>query len=114
MPATGTKTGKKRDENINLRASRSQKNLIDRAADSLGRNRSDFNSSLKGYEELADHCYGRTVLGKEIDDDGRAKSQFTYRITQANVGYVEGSCYVLARNSPIASKLVTANPGDES
>ena len=42
MPATGTKTGKKRDENINLRASQSQKNLIDRAADSLGRNRSDF------------------------------------------------------------------------
>jgi hypothetical protein len=71
-------------------------------------------SSLKGYEELADHCYGRTVLGKEIDEDGRAKSQFTYRITQANVGYVESSCYVLARNSPIASKLVTANPGDES
>jgi uncharacterized protein (DUF1778 family) len=42
MPATGTKTGKNRDENINLRASRSQKTLIDRAADALGRNRSDF------------------------------------------------------------------------
>ena len=36
MPATGTKTGKNRDENINLRASRSQKTLIDRAADALG------------------------------------------------------------------------------
>jgi len=42
MPATGTKTGKKHDENIKLRASQSQKKLIDRAADSLGRNRSDF------------------------------------------------------------------------
>jgi len=42
MPATGTKNGKNRDENINLRASRSQKTLIDRAADALGRNRSDF------------------------------------------------------------------------
>ncbi len=71
-------------------------------------------SSLKGYQELADHCYGRTVLGKEIDDDGRVKSQFTYRITQANVGYVDNGCYVLARNSPIASKLVISNPGDES
>ncbi len=71
-------------------------------------------SSLKGYQELADHCYGRTVLGKEVDDDGLVKGQFTYRITQANVGYVDNGCYVLARNSPIASKLVTANPGDES
>jgi uncharacterized protein (DUF1778 family) len=42
MPATGTKSGKNRDENINLRATRSQKTLIDRAADALGRNRSDF------------------------------------------------------------------------
>lgn len=42
MRATGTKTKKNRDENINLRASRSQKTLIDRAADALGRNRSDF------------------------------------------------------------------------
>ena len=42
MPATGTKRGKNRDENINLRASHSQKALIDRAADALGRNRSDF------------------------------------------------------------------------
>jgi uncharacterized protein (DUF1778 family) len=42
MPATGTKTGNTRDETINLRASRRQKTLIDRAADALGRNRSDF------------------------------------------------------------------------
>lgn len=33
---------KLRTENINLRVSRSQKALIDRAADALGRNRSDF------------------------------------------------------------------------
>jgi uncharacterized protein (DUF1778 family) len=42
MPATGTKTRKNRDETINLRASRRQKALIDRAADALGRNRSEF------------------------------------------------------------------------
>jgi uncharacterized protein (DUF1778 family) len=42
MSATGTKTGKNRDENINLRASQRQKALIDRAAVALGRNRSDF------------------------------------------------------------------------
>jgi uncharacterized protein (DUF1778 family) len=42
MPATGTKTKKNRDEIINLRATRRQKALIDRAADALGRNRSDF------------------------------------------------------------------------
>ena len=42
MPATGTRTRRTRDETINLRASRRQKALIDRAADALGRNRSDF------------------------------------------------------------------------
>jgi uncharacterized protein (DUF1778 family) len=42
MPAAGTKTRKTRDETINLRASQRQKALIDRAADALGRNRSDF------------------------------------------------------------------------
>ena len=42
MPATGTKTRKNRDETINLRASQRQKALIDRAADALGRNRSEF------------------------------------------------------------------------
>jgi uncharacterized protein (DUF1778 family) len=42
MPATGKKTGKRGDENINLRAPQSQKSLIDRGADSLGRDRSDF------------------------------------------------------------------------
>jgi len=39
---TGAKTRKYRDETINLRASQRQKSLIDRAADALGRNRSDF------------------------------------------------------------------------
>jgi uncharacterized protein (DUF1778 family) len=42
MPATGTNPRRNRDETINLRASRRQKALIDRAADALGRNRSDF------------------------------------------------------------------------
>jgi uncharacterized protein (DUF1778 family) len=36
------KTRGSRDETINLRATRRQKALIDRAADALGRNRSDF------------------------------------------------------------------------
>ena len=42
MPITGTKTGKAREETINLRATQTQKTLIDRAADALGRNRSEF------------------------------------------------------------------------
>jgi uncharacterized protein (DUF1778 family) len=42
MPGNGTNARKNRDETINLRASRQQKALIDRAADALGRNRSDF------------------------------------------------------------------------
>ena len=40
MPGTGTKQG--RGETINLRASGQQKALIDRAAEALGRSRSDF------------------------------------------------------------------------
>lgn len=42
MPTAGAKSKKTRDETINLRASQQQKALIDRAADALGRNRSDF------------------------------------------------------------------------
>ena len=42
MPGATTKPAKRRGENINLRVSRGQKSLIDRAAQALGRNRSDF------------------------------------------------------------------------
>ena len=41
MPDTRTDRAA-RDVNINLRASRKQRSLIDRAAEALGRNRSDF------------------------------------------------------------------------
>jgi uncharacterized protein (DUF1778 family) len=41
MPSA-TKLDKTRSQNINLRVTRSQKALIDRAADALRRNRSDF------------------------------------------------------------------------
>jgi uncharacterized protein (DUF1778 family) len=42
MPGVRTKTRTERSETINLRASRRQKVLIDRAAEALGRSRSDF------------------------------------------------------------------------
>ena len=42
MRVPSTKSDRNRGENINLRASRGQKSLIDRAASALGRNRSDF------------------------------------------------------------------------
>jgi len=42
MRSTAVKSGKARGENINLRVSRGQKSLIDRAATALGRNRSEF------------------------------------------------------------------------
>jgi hypothetical protein len=68
---------------------------------------------LKAYEELAHSCYGRTVKGTEVDEDNRPRGSFTFRITQANVGYPEKGCFVIARNSALASELVTAQPGDE-
>jgi uncharacterized protein (DUF1778 family) len=42
MPRTATREATTRGETINLRASRRQKALIDRAAETLGRSRSDF------------------------------------------------------------------------
>jgi uncharacterized protein (DUF1778 family) len=42
MPSTRTGDRAARDVNINLRASRKQRSLIDRAAEALGKNRSDF------------------------------------------------------------------------
>ena len=42
MPDTGTKNATTRAETINLRASRKQKALIDRAAEALGWSRSEF------------------------------------------------------------------------
>jgi hypothetical protein len=70
-------------------------------------------AQLKAYEELARVCYGRTVLGTEVDDNDRLRASFAYRITQANIGYVHGGCFVLARNSPLATGLVTALPNDQ-
>lgn len=42
MPATRTRERQPRDVAINLRANRRQRTLIDRAAEVLGKNRSDF------------------------------------------------------------------------
>src|SRR2546426_12455227 len=42
MPATRTKERQPRDVAINLRATRRQRARIDRAAEALGKNRSDF------------------------------------------------------------------------
>jgi len=42
MPATRTKERQPRDVSINLRANQRQRALIDRAAEALGKNRSDF------------------------------------------------------------------------
>jgi uncharacterized protein (DUF1778 family) len=42
MGSSATESNTLRAENINLRVSRSQKALIDQAADALGRSRSDF------------------------------------------------------------------------
>ena len=42
MPGTQTGNVRARNETINLRASRTQKTLIDHAAEALGRSRSDF------------------------------------------------------------------------
>jgi uncharacterized protein (DUF1778 family) len=77
MSAVRSDSSRLRAENINLRVSRSQKALIDCAADALGRNRSDFmleaacreaESVLldRRYFQLPDHEFRRflTMLDK--------------------------------------------------
>lgn len=66
---------------------------------------------LKGYKELAHHCYGRTVIGDKIDEERDASGPFKLRITQANVS--QPDCAIIGRNSPVATKLVSAQVGDE-
>jgi hypothetical protein len=66
---------------------------------------------LKGYKELAHHVYGRTVAGDSIDEEQNTVKPFKFRITQANVSEVD--CAVISRNSPIATRLVSADVGDE-
>jgi hypothetical protein len=68
-------------------------------------------SNLKAHKELADHCYGRTVIARKINDSGGLGETSTYRITQANVGNTD--CNIIARNLPLASKLITARLTDE-
>jgi uncharacterized protein (DUF1778 family) len=60
MPDTKPKEKRGRGETINLRASGRQKILIDRAAEALGRSRSDFMLSAACREAesvLLDRCY---------------------------------------------------------
>lgn len=68
-------------------------------------------NQLKGYKELAHHVYGRTVAGNRIDEEQDTVKPFKFRITQANVSQVD--CAIIGRNSPIATRLVSAEVGDE-
>jgi len=72
MGTMAPESGRLRAENINLRVSRSQKALIDRAAEAQGRNRSDFmlEAACREAESvLLDRCYF------QLDDE--AFKQFT-------------------------------------
>jgi uncharacterized protein (DUF1778 family) len=60
MSSAVTESNRLREENINLRVSRSQKALIDHAAEALGRSRSDFmlDAACRAAESaLLDRCY---------------------------------------------------------
>jgi len=60
MGTVAAESSRLRAENINLRVTRSQKALIDRAAEAQGRNRSDFmlDAACREAESvLLDRCY---------------------------------------------------------
>jgi uncharacterized protein (DUF1778 family) len=66
MGTVATESSRLRAENINLRVTRDQKALIDRAAEAQGRNRSDFmlDAACREAESvLLDQCYF------QLDDD---------------------------------------------
>jgi uncharacterized protein (DUF1778 family) len=66
MSTTVPESSRMRTENINLRVTRNQKALIDRAAEAQGRSRSDFmlNAACREAESvLLDQCYF------QLDDD---------------------------------------------
>jgi uncharacterized protein (DUF1778 family) len=86
MPATRTKESAGRAEVINLRASRKQKVLIDRAAEALGRSRSDFMLDAacreaevvlldRRYFTLSDEAFKRftTILDRPLKDNPRLR-----------------------------------------
>lgn len=68
---------------------------------------------LQGYKEIARNAYGRTIIGQEVDEYDKPKGTFNYRITQGNVSFIKDGISVLNRNSPVASELITAEPGDD-
>ena len=68
---------------------------------------------LQGYKEIARNAYGRTIIGQEVDEYDKPKGAFSYRITQGNVSYIKNGIAVLNRNSPVASELITAEPGED-
>ena len=72
MPATRTKQRQPRDVSINLRANQRQRALIDRAAETLGKNRSDFMLEVACREADAVLLDRRFLLL-----DGKAYKRFT-------------------------------------
>jgi uncharacterized protein (DUF1778 family) len=86
VPDTKTKDRPGRAEVINLRASRKQKVLIDRAAEALGRSRSDFMLDAacreaelvlldRRYFTLSDEAFKRftRILDKPLTDNPRLR-----------------------------------------
>ena len=79
-----------------------------RVADALARMDS---AGRQARRELARHAYGRVLKTQEVDEQGkRLKSTPTFRITQANISNL--SCDIIARNSPIASAIISARSGE--
>lgn len=66
MPNSGTASRAARDVKINLRASQKQRSLIDRAAESVGKNRSDFMLEV-ACREAESVLLDRRYLG--VDDE---------------------------------------------
>ena len=81
MPNSGTASRVARDVKINLRASQQQRSLIDRAAESVGKNRSDFMLEV-ACREAESVLLDRRYLG--VDDEAYQEFMAALDLPPAN------------------------------
>lgn len=67
----------------------------------------------KAFEEVALRGYGRVIFADEYDENGRFVGSTYYRVSQANAGFPDKPIQLVARNSPVGSRIASCAVGDE-
>lgn len=67
----------------------------------------------KAFEEVATRGYGRVVFADEYDENGDFVGPAFYRVSQANAGFPDKPIRLVARNSPVGSRIASCAVGEE-